>query len=1261
MSNEPQEPSEQSRTRKSLALLRVATAATGASILLLEKVVDWLRHLGTPDDSAITLLPLTPRYDAEKHGVYFEALDHALKSRKEPVLNVALTGSYGVGKSSILEEFARRNSRKVTAISLSTLGFPEEADTKTGTAAKATTKTNRIQKEIVKQLLYSQDPVKMPGSRCRRMTRFRFWRELGLSALLTVPITLVFYLAGWTESLAKLIPLPTEWALLIHGFVFITAVSLIMGFRSVFHNRIQIDKITAGSATISLSAKSTTYFDEYLDEIVYFFEIIKRDIVIFEDIDRFDDAHIFETLRSLNGILNGAQQLKRRRIQFVYAIKDSIFDELGARAAKEELDAAEKQSTASAHDDVAEAEVARANRTKFFDLVIPVVPFITHRSARDLIVDTMKDIDSDISNDLIDMAARHVADMRLIKNVRNEFAIFKRQVIDTGDLDLEHDKLFAMMLYKSTHLSDFELIKLGKSNIDNLYQDSRELVATNVKALNTKIRRTRAARSKARISAEHSKVLGDSLLKHIKVKLWEVQGQGMQSFALNQKPVAESALGSAGFWDELAKTDGTLAVTFYHPSWGSRTLALTRAEIAEALGEPISSKDWVDAELARFDGEIRQALADREFLTRADMSALMGRNETLERGGKSITFAQLAKQQLKSELAEQLVAAGYIERNFTLYTSTFHGERTSANATNFMMKNIEQNVTDMFFTLTGDDVDAIIREKGQAILRERSAYNISVLDRLLGGAPEAADILTGQLRKDGDAEREFLLAYLEGGHNREALVRDLAGKWPNPFTVLITDAQLDEQTCQQLVNAALLSLSSDVEYVFNNDARDYIVGSYASLSAFTDDETTQTQATRIGDLIKKAGVKLPLIDPLGSNVLTAIVAYGSYDLTRANLRTALAPDHGLNLDAIAQTSRPIYDRVLAELPGYLAALHANESTVVSPDLFIGTIKDVSEAAEEHLPEIISRAAENCRVTELADVSPKAWPPLAKGLRFPATFMNVRAYINQYGLDSSLAGVLNDAGKIDVDEDAEEPTKVEVALTILGAKNEIPSAPFRAELVDTLQLEDHLQASMVPHEPGELIGCLIAENVIADDADTFAAIKRTDAASLVFSVSKSKKFASFMTPAQVTPHLAAIISSEVVPAAVKEAIVDRFDEFTTGASRGALANIADYALKRDKHLAFTDVARLAIEGVEATTVLSLLQTHLPSLGLSQLSPVLNALGGKYPELSEANGKRPSIANTDTHQALADHLRMLGVVSSVEDRGAELRVNMRRRQL
>lgn len=53
---------------------------------------------------------------------------------------------------------------------------------------------------------------------------------------------------------------------------------------------------------------------------------------MFEDIDRFDEAEIFETLGALNTMLNSAQQLRGRTVRFVYAIKDSIFDDLARRA-----------------------------------------------------------------------------------------------------------------------------------------------------------------------------------------------------------------------------------------------------------------------------------------------------------------------------------------------------------------------------------------------------------------------------------------------------------------------------------------------------------------------------------------------------------------------------------------------------------------------------------------------------------------------------------------------------------------------------------------------------------------------------------------------------------------------------------------------------------------------------------------------------------------------------------------------------------------
>lgn len=48
------------------------------------------------------LVPLTPEYLEAEHGGYVTALEAALEDNK--IRNIALSGNYGVGKSSILRE-----------------------------------------------------------------------------------------------------------------------------------------------------------------------------------------------------------------------------------------------------------------------------------------------------------------------------------------------------------------------------------------------------------------------------------------------------------------------------------------------------------------------------------------------------------------------------------------------------------------------------------------------------------------------------------------------------------------------------------------------------------------------------------------------------------------------------------------------------------------------------------------------------------------------------------------------------------------------------------------------------------------------------------------------------------------------------------------------------------------------------------------------------------------------------------------------------
>src|SRR5699024_11659751 len=62
-----------------------------------------------------------------------------------------------------------------------------------------------------------------------------------------------------------------------------------------------------------------------------------------------------------------------------------------------------------------------------------------------------------------------------------EFIVFRDRILtgDGGELKLDETEMFAMMLYKSVHLSDFEAIRMGTSNVDALYERGRQVVTEN--------------------------------------------------------------------------------------------------------------------------------------------------------------------------------------------------------------------------------------------------------------------------------------------------------------------------------------------------------------------------------------------------------------------------------------------------------------------------------------------------------------------------------------------------------------------------------------------------------------------------------------------------------------------------------------------------------------------------------------------------------------------------------------------------------------
>jgi len=1216
----------------------------------------WLK--GEEPEVQPKLSPLTPEFIESEHGIYVQMLNAALKD--ERIQNIALTGNYGVGKSSILKQLAKLHKKKVLELSLSTLA-PIARIKDDGLPPQATSPTNTIQQEIVKQLLYREKPRKTPGSRFRRIEKFHLMRESALSILLGMILATTFLLTGWTSKIALEFPmlkLGTSWP---HAAVLGLGTVVFFLMRFTLYGRLNIKEVSAGAATVTLDEKSVSYFDQYLDEIVYFFEISKRTIVVFEDIDRFNDAHIFETLRSLNALLNGSPQIKER-IYFIYAIKDSIFDHLTIANVGREFD-----HDLKAGDDPAEAEVVRANRTKFFDLVIPVVPFITHQNARNLVSQLLEGMSHDIDLDLIDLASRYVPDMRLLKNVRNEFLIFRERIVaaDRGSLNLRETELFAMMLYKSTHLSDFEAIRLGKSNLDKIYAKSRTAVASNLRRLQRELfvlqREELADQSIGTRSAE----LGARLIAHVKVAVKSCgRDFARASFNVGGAPFTNDELQTSKFWRSFitAEDDPTLSVVIsragYHEN--QATLQFSRSDLGGILG-PFDAKGWkkIDVEKnleAR--GELREQMRS---VRKADFKELMARDDwTISGASDDQGLDNEAREIFGTGLAYQVLRTGYINRNFTLYTAIFYGDRISSAATNYVIHHIERDSADENFPLTSSDVEAIIRERGSQF-GEPAFYNVDILDHVLKARAKdrISDMMINSIAKLDKEQRNFLDTYLKRGLEASSFVERVTKVAPRIFTYLASELEVEHAERLKLFSAALGSINSKLNYAVDTGLGGFIAENYAGFEVVSKDEIEDRNLDEIAGLAEKAGAVLKSLAPLSVAARKAFVAKDLYEITLENLRIALNEPAELSLDFIREESTRIYAYVTSQLPVYLSCIDGASPSISHQAASAQVVTDVASADARTVERLLKLAAVECILDDLEEVPVECWSLLAKEARFKASLNNVNIYIKERGqVDQSLAvtlrksGVISETGKRGELQDE----KKAVAAALLPAR-EILSPSERARLCASLQLQFYIKPEELDAEEGDFFAELLAKGVVQDILPMYQRLQEMKWQTKEKFIGASRKFAEYVTPESVGRDLESLLRSSLVAEPVKEVVMANAAAYADASDRKGLLQLGKYSADRGGRLEFEMVSRLAQEKLESDAVLKILATILDDLTEPQVSSVLRDLDGEFASLTELGKDRPKLPSTPNIIAVLEFLKKNGVVNSYSEEKNYLRVNKR----
>ena len=387
---------------------------------------------------------LAPSLYIDKNDIYVDKIIEAVNN--ESVKNLALMGGYGTGKSSVILQFLKSVGRKTKVISFLTFKWQEENNDNSdydndSKKHRYNDKISRdMQTEIFKQLYFGLDPKYIPKTKYSRIDKAYPIRKcvgfvlsiLGLIASIFLLSNLVMY----PDPKNSFCVIALLLLLAIIDIVFF-AISL-MSYSIEVLSFMPLKKISFYNLSVDLSDDEPD-FEQMLDEIIYVFKQAKYEVVVFEDLDRFDNVAIIEELRQLNLILNEALD---KKITFIYTINDCLI--------KETL-----------------------HRVKMFDAIVPVVPFISEGNAYDYIIDVFSAHNLDLSHSpkVLAVISKYVDDMRELRYLAEIYEEYSLMVKNNFNEPLSDSKLLGLALlrcYYPTALSPSN----QKTELDILFEES---------------------------------------------------------------------------------------------------------------------------------------------------------------------------------------------------------------------------------------------------------------------------------------------------------------------------------------------------------------------------------------------------------------------------------------------------------------------------------------------------------------------------------------------------------------------------------------------------------------------------------------------------------------------------------------------------------------------------------------------------------------------------------------------------------------------
>lgn len=402
-------------------------------------------------------ISLGPKDDITSMEVYEGALDYAFGNSK--IRNIAVTGSYGAGKSSVIESYKKRNhcEERFLHISLTHFENAEETDLQ-GMEAQ-------LEGKIINQLAHKIGEKKLKDSSILMKKELDWHVVVGWSLFIFVLVSCTLYLGNYASIaemnskdyiLHKVRDIATNKATFI--IALIAEVTCVFGIitylvqAQIKHRFFR--KICIKDNEIELfqeEGESESYFDKYMDEIKYMLQSAEEDIFVFEDIDRYDTRLIFQKLREINLICN---HNAKRVIRFLYLVRDDMF--------------------------------SQKDRTKFFDFIIPVLPVVNCGNSYEIFMSLFQGTELESDRRFFKQLSFYVDEMRLVYNIYNEFLIYEK-ILREISVGKTMKKIFSLIVYKNVFPEDYIRLQNNRGFIAEIFRAKEKRMLLRMAGLEGKV------------------------------------------------------------------------------------------------------------------------------------------------------------------------------------------------------------------------------------------------------------------------------------------------------------------------------------------------------------------------------------------------------------------------------------------------------------------------------------------------------------------------------------------------------------------------------------------------------------------------------------------------------------------------------------------------------------------------------------------------------------------------------------------------------